>query len=232
MAVKKKVKPITVNNFKKESSNDLNISYMNDMQKTFAQTILEKEITLCVGPAGTAKTYIACAVALQELLKGNYEKIYLIKSVTPLEGEAIGYLKGTMEEKLDPFMMSFKMNFSQLLDEKRLDGLFTNKRIEVLPLAYIRGVSISKSIIICDESQNMTRFGFRTLLTRLGQNSKMIVMGDTKQIDLKKRDTSALRDMYDILIDDRIGRVEFQREHIVRNPLIIKIEDIFETKWG
>jgi hypothetical protein len=386
-------KDVAVSKSKKESSNHITINFMNEMQKEFAKSINEKEITIAIGPPGTAKTYIACAVALQKLLNQEFEKIYIIKSVTSLEGEAIGYLKGDMDEKMDPIMMSFKMNFNKILDEKRIEGFFQKKSIEVLPLAYLRGVNLdncmlsgtkiqmadgseilvedlfklfeqqidtdsqfmlksynldtqilednklsaigrvplceddevfeielengdivkltgnhklyvkdkgytmvkdltsddillkisqnsdvqimdglteikiksikklqpcdyvgqfrysfnvennhnyflnscvlSKNcIIIADETQNLSRFNFRTLLTRLGSNAKMLVLGDTKQSDLKDKSKSVLQDVFDMLNDDKIGKIEFKREHIVRNPLIIKIEDEFEKRWG
>lgn len=225
-------KDVAVSKSKKESSNQITINFMNDMQKEFAKSINDKEITIAIGPPGTAKTYIACAVALQKLLNQDFEKIYIIKSVTSLEGEAIGFLKGDMDEKMDPIMMSFKMNFNKLLDEKRIEGFFQSKKIEVLPLAYLRGVNLDNCIIIADETQNLSRFNFRTLLTRLGSNAKMIVLGDTKQSDLKDKSKSVLQDVFDILNDDKIGKIQFKREHIVRNPLIIKIEDEFEKRWG
>lgn len=230
MAIKKQGKDVGATE-RKTSSNDIKINFMNDKQKEFAKSINEKDITICIGPPGTAKTYIACAVALQMLLQEKYEKIYIIKSVTALEGESIGYLKGDMDEKMEPVLMSFKLNFKQLLSEDRLNGLFQKKRIEVLPLAFIRGVTLDRCIIIADESQNLPQTNFRTLLTRLGSNAKMIIMGDTKQTDIKAN-KSVLQDVFDMLNDEKIGKIKFEREHIVRNPLIIKIEDEFEKRWG
>ena len=209
----------------------VNLKCKNERQKQFIKLIGSKEITICAGPAGTGKTYVACAEALRLLCADphTYKKIIIVKSVTVLEGEELGYLKGSMKEKMEPFMASFMDNFEKLIGRdltKRLEEL---EVIEIMPLAYIRGRSIDNTIIIVDEAQNISLKNMRSTMTRLGENSKMIIVGDTRQIDMKKNETSSLDKVIHYFQDvEEIGVVEFLREDIVRNPLIIKIETIFD----
>jgi phosphate starvation-inducible PhoH-like protein len=202
-----------------------------DNQKKFVRLVGNNQIVIVAGPAGTGKTYVACACALELLAKGIYKKIIVAKSVTVLEGEDIGYLKGSMKEKMEPIMVSFMDNFYKIIGKPLTQELEHLELIEVTPLAYIRGRSIDDSIIIVDEAQNITMKNMRSSMTRIGDNSKLIIMGDTKQIDLNKKDSSSLARIVKMFdgVDD-IGVVEFGRSDIVRNPLIIKIEEIFDEE--
>ncbi len=203
----------------------------NERQKLFIRLINSKDITICAGPAGTGKTFVACAEALRLLTTqgGKYKKIILAKSVTVLEGEEIGFLKGTMQEKMEPFMISFMDNFHKLIGKELSNSLLAADLIEVLPLAYIRGRSIDNAIIIVDEAQNISLRNMRSTMTRLGDSSKMIIVGDTRQIDIKKAEVSSLEKVISFFSNmEEIGIMEFHREDIVRNPLIIKIEETFE----
>jgi phosphate starvation-inducible PhoH-like protein len=203
----------------------------NERQKQFVKLINSKDITICAGPAGTGKTYVACAEALKLLAKRSdlYKKIIIVKSVTVLEGEEIGFLKGTMKEKMEPYMISFMDNFHKIIGKDLTRSLEGQELIEIMPLAYIRGRSIDNTIIIVDEAQNISLKNMRSTMTRLGENSKMIIVGDTRQIDIKKNEVSSLDKVVQFFQGvEEIGIMEFQREDIVRNPLIIKIEEIFE----
>jgi phosphate starvation-inducible PhoH-like protein len=201
-------------------------------QKILVNEIKGKEIVICSGLPGTGKTYLSCAVAL-ELLKNEpkFRKIVIVKSVTTLKDEEIGFLKGTMKEKMEPFMYSFMHNFEKVIGKFHLEALRNAGMIEEMPIAYMRGINIDNSIVIIDESQNISIDNIRTIMTRLGENSKMIFLGDENQIDMKKKSESSLNFIISKFKDfDEVGTVVLGEDDVVRNPLIKKIEKIFNTK--
>ncbi len=198
-------------------------------QKKLINEIREKEMVICSGLPGTGKTFLSCAVAL-ELLKNDprYKKIVIVKSVTTLKDEEIGFLKGTMKEKMEPFMYSFLHNFEKVIGRHNVEVLRANNMIEEMPIAYMRGINIDNSITIIDEAQNISIDNIRTIMTRLGENSKMIFLGDENQIDMKKKAESSLNFIISKFSDfDEVGTVVLGEEDVVRNPLIKKIEQIF-----
>lgn len=206
--------------------------------KTKRQADLSKEIqnniiTFISGPAGTGKTFISCGESLRIMtVSPDIKNIILVKSVTVTEGEDIGYLKGGLDEKMDPFMESFMDNFYKIIGEEYSKKMRELEMIKILPIAYIRGRSIDNAIIIVDEAQNISMKNMRTILTRIGNNSKMIILGDTKQIDLKNKNLSSLEKTIELFKSreiKNIGYVEFKKEDIVRNPIIIEIEDAFDS---
>lgn len=212
----------------------LDLKAKNESQKKFIKSIKENEITICVGPPGTGKTYVAAAESLR-LLKndGIYKKIVLIKSVTSLKDEEIGYLKGDLEEKMAPYMYSFIYNFSKFIGKMETEALKNSDMIEVLPIAFIRGINLDDSLIIVDESQNISIDNMLTIMTRIGSNSKMIILGDTFQIDLKNKKISSLEKIAKIFNGvPGIGIVEFSEADQVRNPLITIIEEKFKLIKG
>jgi phosphate starvation-inducible PhoH-like protein len=192
--------------------------------------INENTITICSGRAGTGKTFIACAQALKLLKTEKYKKILLVKSVTELEGESVGFLKGTLEEKMFPHTLSFLDNFYKIIGEENTKKMVEMGFIEVLPLAYIRGRSIDDSIIIVDEAQNITLGNMRSTLTRVGENSKMIITGDSKQVDLKNKKQSSLDIVVNIFSDkEGVGTMYFTTADIVRSSIVRMIEDEFDV---
>lgn len=210
--------------------NKLDIKHKNETQKQLTNSIKKNYFTMCTGPAGTGKTYIACLQALNELKNNeDIKKIVLVKSVTTLKSEEIGFLKGTMEEKMEPFMYSFTGNFEKIIGERIFQKLKEDRYIQILPIAYLRGVNIDNAIVIIDEVQNITIDNIRTIMTRLGENSKMVFLGDIKQIDVKNKYDSALKFiMENFQYVDGIGVVEFTKDDIIRHPLIKVVEDIFD----
>ncbi len=216
----------TLNNTKIE------IKCKNENQKSFLKLIEQKEIILCSGPAGCGKTYLACLQALKSLKDDKrYKKIILVKSVTTLEGEEIGFLKGGMEEKMEPFIYSFMNNFKKIIPESLLKLMRDAGMIEVMPVAYCRGINFDNSIVIIDEAQNLTKDHIKTLMTRIGYDAKLIILGDTEQIDRKKKTESSLKwiiDKFKVL--NEIGTFEFTNEDIVRNPIISKILEIYNEE--
>jgi len=210
----------------------INIKSKTPNQKKLINEIKAKEIVICSGLPGSGKTFLSCAVAL-ELLKNDpkYRKIVIVKSVTTLKDEEIGFMKGTMKEKMEPFMYSFMHNFEKLIGKQNLEVLRSAGMIEELPIAYMRGINIDNSITIIDEVQNISIDNIRTIMTRLGENSKMIFLGDENQIDMKKKNESSLNFIINKFKDfDEVGTVVLGEDDVVRNPLIKKIEQIFRDK--
>ncbi len=212
---------------------DVKIQAKNESQKELIKLIKEKEITICAGPPGCGKTIVSLGMALS-LLKNednNYRKIYLIKSVTTLKGEEVGFLKGDLSEKIEPFMWSFILNVDKLVSGHEIKSLFDSDIIRPFPLAYIRGTTLDNAIVVIDEAQNITIDNARTILTRIGQNCKMILLGDTNQIDLKNRDESSL----DVLMkmfegSDKIGVLKMSSSDAsIRNPIINHIEEKYNN---
>lgn len=201
---------IFVNNYKPRT----------DKQREFVSLIENKEVVVATGVAGSGKTYSALATALG-LLGQTYKKVIIVKSVTTLPGEELGFLKGSLEEKMDPFIMSFTWNIDKICGEGASKDLLHKKIIEVLPLAYIRGISIDNSIVIIDESQNISKHTFKTMMTRIGENSKYIFLGDIEQIDRKNKKESCLETVLSIFKDSPVvGTISFSDEDCVRNPII------------
>lgn len=198
----------------------------NQKQQQLVNLIEDKEVILATGVAGTGKTYVALATALS-LLGPIYKKVVLVKSVTTLPGEEIGFLKGGMEQKMEPFVMSYVWNIDKICGQGSASSLMNKKIVEVLPLAFIRGLSIDNSIVIIDEAQNIDAHTFKTMMTRIGEDSKYIFLGDVEQIDRKKKSESCLQKVMDIFKDYPImGTIEFTDEDCVRNPIIPKILSI------
>lgn len=196
---------------------------LNDKQAEFVGSIKSNEITICKGPSGSGKTYVALATALS-LLGSKYSEIILIKSVTTVPEEDIGFLPGDANEKMDPFVMSFTWTIDKICGKGAAKSLMDKKLITVMPISYTRGISIDHSIVIIDEVQNLSFKTFKTLITRIGEHSKYILMGDTEQIDRRYQNESPLAVMYDVFSEmDEMGAVEFTDEDCVRNPLIPKV---------
>lgn len=214
----------------KQMTSVKDFSPKNDKQIELVNSIKTKEVTFVTGASGCGKTYVSLATALN-LLDNKYKRIVLIKSVTPLPGEDIGYIPGDFLEKMAPFLYSFTGNIDKLCGFKASEELIRKNLIEVQPLAFIRGINIDNAIVILDEAQNLSNHIFKSVITRIGTDSKYIVLGDVEQIDRKVKDTSCLQKMVDIFRDsDFIGTVEFGPEDCVRNPIIPRILDKLREK--
>lgn len=216
-------------------SMSVNIKCKNENQKLVVESIKNNEITIVSGLPGTGKTYLACAEALKLIkTKPKYKKILLVKSVIQLPGEELGFLPGDLKDKLDPYMISFIDNFEKIIGESLTNKLRELGLIQIQPLAFVRGRSIDNTIIVVDEAQNISIQNMRTLMTRIGDNSKMVILGDVKQKDIKNPKNSSL----EVVIDkfegiDGFGCVSLRNPNdVVRNPVIKIIEKIFEELEG
>ena len=185
-------------------------------------------MVFCCGPAGTGKTYLAVAYAVSMLKSGEIEKIILTRPAVEA-GERLGFLPGDIKEKIDPYLrpiydaLNDMLSFSEVI--KKIESGF----IEIAPLAFMRGRTLSNAFIILDESQNTTAVQMKMFLTRLGENSKMIITGDLSQVDLPSGTKSGLRESINILKNvDEIGFLEFTDNDVVRNPLVSKIVKNYE----
>jgi len=225
------------NDRKKEQLTDMfkgksiNIKCRGTKQKEVVKLIEDKDISIVIGPPGTGKTYLACARALKYVKDegDKYKKITLIKSVNVPKDEEIGYLKGTMEEKMEMYMYPFIANFEKIIGKKETAELRENGIIDILPIKFALGVTLDDSIIIIDEAQQISKDNLRTLMTRIGQNAKIIFLGDVKQKSVNTHRKSAL----ELLIEhfggvDEMGCVELTIDDVVRHPIIKKIIGVFE----
>lgn len=212
-------------------SMSVNYKCKTENQGKLRETIRNNEISIVSGLPGTGKTYIACAEALK-LIKSRprYKKILLVKSITQLRGEELGALPGDLNEKFDPYLGSFIDNFEKIIGETMTRKLRELGLINIQPLAFVRGRSIDNTIIIVDEAQNINLDNMRTLMTRIGDNSKMIILGDVKQKDLRNKKDSSL----EVIIErfnntENFGCVELRDPNdVVRNPIIKVIEEVFD----
>jgi phosphate starvation-inducible PhoH-like protein len=210
----------------------INVKCKSPNQKKLVNSIKQNEITICSGFAGSGKTFLSCAEALK-LIKSRpkYKRIVLVKSITSLKNEEIGHLPGTLKEKMAPIMESFTDNIRKLIGRTRLQKLVELGVIEILPIAFARGRSIDNSIILIDEAQNISLDNIRTLMTRIGNDSKMVIMGDVKQKDIRNKKDSSLEVVLEKFRDiEGFGCVELRDpEDVVRNPIIKKVEDVFDS---
>lgn len=212
----------------------VNLKCKNQKQKEFIKTIDENEITICIGDSGVGKSYLSIAKALELLKDGTngYEKIYIITPIIESEGESIGLLKGDIDQKTSCYLYSIYYLFDKIIGEESRKKLVENKIIEPMYLSYMRGINLDSCIVIVDESQNISKPGIKTLLSRIGYSCKYIISGDLNQIDRwKNPDESGLKYAYERLHEiTGIGFVEFSKVDIVRNPIISRILDRFDEK--
>ena len=213
----------------KQSTLVRNFEPRNQKQAEFIKLIKKHEVIIAKGSAGTGKTFVSLATALS-MLGEIYKKIIIVKSVTTVPDEEIGFLKGSLKDKMDPFMLSFTWNIDKICGEGSAEALMNKGLIQVLPLAFVRGISIDNAILIFDEMQNVNAHIFKTVMTRIGTNSKYIMLGDTEQVDLKKKQNSCLDPVIEMFkTSSFIGTIEFTDEDCVRNPIIPKILEVLRN---
>lgn len=214
----------------KRTLKDTNPSFRSQNQEVFYDTLQKKDIIVSAGPAGTGKTYLAIYYALQELVssENSIDGIVITKPLVEAEGEKLGYLPGDISEKTDPFMMSYWYNMRKVINLNVLDVLVSNKLIDVIPLAYMRGLTLDNKIVILDEAQNATPEQIKMFLTRIGNKSKYIICGDIEQTD--RKNINGLQDVLHRFANfEPFGHCVFGVEDIVRHPLISAILQHYKT---
>ena len=201
------------------------LQFKNPAQKRFYKTISSKDITFGIGPAGCGKTYLSVHRALREL--GNKDSkidgIVIVKPLVEAAGEKIGFLPGDVEEKTAPFMMSFYYNMEQIIGKQRVDILKENNVIQVIPLAFMRGITLANKFVILDEAQNATPEQIKMFVTRIGENSKYIITGDLEQSDIQKH-KSGLEDAIKRFAGIHgVGLAQFKEKDVVRHSLVRRL---------
>jgi len=200
-----------------------------DAQKAYVQSLFENELAFGIGPAGTGKTYLAVAVGVSMFIGGHVDKIILSRPAVEA-GERLGFLPGDMKDKVDPYMQPLYDALDDFLPGKQLAKLIEDKRIEIAPLAFMRGRTLSNAFVVLDEAQNATTMQMKMFLTRLGEGSRMVVTGDRTQIDLPRGVPSGLADAERLL--NAIPKISFNyftSKDVVRHPLVAAIIEAYEA---
>ena len=227
----------SVNKFmidEKINSSEKNIEYIiktpkksviprSERQKNYVRALKENDVTISTGPAGTGKTFLAVAVALTMLLEKKIERIILSRPAVEA-GERLGFLPGDMKDKVDPYLRPLYDSLYDLLDYEKIQKRIEIGDIEIAPLAFMRGRTLKNSFAILDEAQNATDIQIKMFLTRIGENTKIVINGDPSQIDLPNKNLSGLNRSKKLLGHlKEISVVDFDHSDVVRHPLISKI---------
>ncbi len=200
-----------------------------EAQKAYVANLFAHELGFGIGPAGTGKTYLAVAVGVTMFISGAVEKIVLSRPAVEA-GERLGFLPGDMKEKVDPYMQPLYDALNDFLPAKQVEKLMQEKRIEIAPLAFMRGRTLSNAFVVLDEAQNATSMQMKMFLTRLGEGSRMVITGDRTQVDLPKGTPSGLADAERILKGVKgVTFNYFTAKDVVRHPLVARIIEAYEA---
>ena len=199
-----------------------------DAQKAYVHALMNNELAFGIGPAGTGKTYLAVAVAVTKFIAGDVDRIILSRPAVEA-GEKLGYLPGDMKDKVDPYMQPLYDALNDFLPGKTLAKLIEEKRIEIAPLAFMRGRTLSNAFVVLDEAQNATAMQMKMFLTRLGEGSRMVITGDRTQVDLPRGVVSGLTEAERLL--KRVSGISFNyftAKDVVRHPLVAAIIEVYD----
>ncbi len=199
-------------------------------QKEYVRALKASQIVMSLGPAGTGKTYLAVAAALTMLLEKKVERIILSRPAVEA-GERLGFLPGDMKDKIDPYLRPLYDSLYDLLDYNKIQKKIESGEIEIAPLAFMRGRTLKNSFAILDEAQNATETQIKMFLTRIGENSRLVVNGDPSQIDLPNKNQSGLLKSQEILKNIKeISIINFNHQDVMRHPLVTKIVEAYQKK--
>jgi len=198
-------------------------------QQKYVRTIQQNDINFGIGPAGTGKTYLAVACAVEALLRDDVEKVILVRPAVEA-GEKLGFLPGDLAQKIDPYLRPLYDALHDMLGYEQVVKLQERNVIEIAPLAYMRGRTLSNAYVILDESQNTTKEQMKMFLTRIGFGTKAVITGDVTQIDLPRGTHSGLAHIMHVLSDvDGIGFTHFANKDVVRHPLVQRIVEAYDS---
>jgi len=197
-------------------------------QRQYIEALRKRDLTFCIGPAGTGKTFLAVVVAVQALLDNKYEKLILTRPAVEA-GEKLGFLPGDLQQKVNPYLRPLYDAINEFIEPDKVPSLIERGIIEVAPLAYMRGRTLNNAFVIVDEAQNTTPAQMKMLLTRLGFRSRMVVTGDMTQTDLPSQQKSGLTTAFQILKNvEGIAFCEFSQKDVVRHALVQRIVAAYE----
>jgi phosphate starvation-inducible protein PhoH and related proteins len=206
------------------------ITARTPMQAAYIRALREHSLVFGLGPAGTGKTYLAVAAAVDNLMTGAVERIILSRPAVEA-GERLGFLPGDLREKVDPYLRPLYDALYDMMPAELIEKRLANGEIEVAPLAFMRGRTLSNAYVILDEAQNTTPVQMKMFLTRLGENARMTVTGDLSQVDLPRGARSGLRDALDTLGGiDELAVIQFGEADVVRHPLVARIVRAYEER--
>ncbi len=200
-----------------------------EAQKAYVRALFSNEMSFGIGPAGTGKTYLAVAVGVSMFIGGHVDKIILSRPAVEA-GERLGFLPGDMKEKVDPYMQPLYDALNDFLPGKQLAKLIEEKKIEIAPLAFMRGRTLANAFVVLDEAQNATSMQMKMFLTRLGEGSRMVITGDRTQVDLPRGVQSGLQDAERLLAGVKgISFSYFTARDVVRHPLVARIIEAYDA---
>ncbi|MEY8262726.1 MAG: PhoH family protein [Bermanella sp.] len=198
-------------------------------QQSYVRSIIKHDINFGIGPAGTGKTYLAVACAVEALLRDDVQKVILVRPAVEA-GEKLGFLPGDLAQKIDPYLRPLYDALHEMLGYDKVSKLQEQNIIEIAPLAYMRGRTLSNAYVILDESQNTTKEQMKMFLTRIGFGTKAVITGDITQVDLPRGTRSGLAHIMHVLKDvEGIGFTQFANKDVVRHPLVQRIVDAYDV---
>jgi phosphate starvation-inducible PhoH-like protein len=199
------------------------------MQANYLRAIEQNDMVFGLGPAGTGKTYLAVAKAVEKLMKGEVDRLILSRPAVEA-GENLGFLPGDMREKIDPYLRPLYDAIDDMMPADQVTKRMESGEIEIAPLAFMRGRTLSNACVILDEAQNTTAVQMKMFLTRLGENAQMVITGDLSQVDLPRGVRSGLRDALEVLENvEGISFVQFSDKDVVRHRLVSRIVKAYDS---